>query len=383
MQRRAHHHRRPSRGFSLVEILIVISILATLISLSLVVLGTSQNAANIAATRATITKVDSLLRDQFKGFSRQQGNPTSAFDIETMKASLKSSFPQSGSEATGLGFSADTDPITSSELLYLIITDGRVAGSTPVGEDAFNGRELADTDGDGNQELIDAWGNPLRFYRWPTRLLNPFKYRATTIDSGSPLVGPGDLTISLTDPAYFDTVLSDVRNTANGGDADATIFVVVGDEIIEIDDPGFSIKQRGAAGTTAETHHAGATVKLAPFPQLVSLLMGSLTVGGATQDPDDPRGSLPTAIKDGSLGYTETGFEDEFHTLDRYHTPLIISAGPDGILGMLEPYVVGSGDYDRGYLAQPDTNGGTDLSTIVNPGSTALGDNITNVGGGN
>ncbi len=383
--RRTTHIKRPHpRGFSLIEMLIVMGILAALVALSLVALNTSQNAANIAATRATIAKVDALLRDQFAGFDKTSGHLTSAADIESMKANAKTGFPQRDVDVT-FPWTAGNDIYDSSELLYLILTEGRVAGSTPVDADSFNGSELADTDGDGLLELVDAWGNPLRYYRWPTRLLNPFRVLETTVESASP-VGVGDATITLTDQAVFDTVLSTIQNTSNGGDANATLFAVIGDEIIEVDGAGFSIKQRGAAGTSAEAHHAGAPVRLAPFPQLVSLLMGSLTVGAATHDPDDPRGSLPPAIDDSVIPYTRAGFEDEYHTLDSYHTPLIISAGPDGILGLLEPFEpfgTSPDDYNRGYLAMPDTNNGADLSTIVNPGSTALGDNLTNVGGGN
>ncbi|MCA9111504.1 MAG: prepilin-type N-terminal cleavage/methylation domain-containing protein [Planctomycetaceae bacterium] len=386
MQRRTHQDRRQPRGFSLIEILIVISILAALVALSLTVLGTAGNAANVAATRATITKVDALLRDQLAGFNRTQGNPTTAADLESKKSAAQSGFPQSSLEAS---LSADTSINTSAELLYKIITEGRVTGATPVGEDAFNGSELADTDGDGNLELVDAWGNPLRFYRWPTRLLNPFGHIENATSAAVPLETessppppPPYSNIPLDDATAFQNVLNVIQNTSNGGDANATIFVTIGDEIVEIDGVSGSeltVSKRGAAGTSAEAHHDGATVKLAPFPQLVSLLMGSLTVGGATQDPDDPRGALHSAVEGGSLGYTVTGFEDEYHTLDSYHAPLIISAGPDGILGLLEPY----DESNKGNLAIPDTSNGSDLSTIVNPGSTALSDNITNLSGGN
>ncbi len=361
MQRRTHHQRRSSRGFSLVEILIVISILATLVALSLVVLGTSQNAANIAATRATITKVDALLQDQFKGFNRQQGTPNSATDIENIKFNAKSGFPQSGSEATGLRFSADTDINTSSELLYLIITEGRVTGSTPVGDDAFTGRELADTDGDGHQELIDAWGNPLRFYRWPTRLLNPFGFRANSLSAA---VNATDTTISVDDASGFSGLFTSPE----------TIYVVVGKEVMQVTATGMGSLTvvRGAAGTSPEPHHVGATVKLAPFPQLISLLMGSLTVAAVAHDPDDPRGSLP------SSSYNATTFEDDLHTLDSYHMPLIISAGPDGILGLEEPFDT----MNYGYLARPLAAINI-FSLETSDGQRPLDDNITNLGGGN
>ena len=33
--------------------------------------------------------------------------------------------------------------------------------------DDFSDREVKDTDGDGLLEFVDAWGQPLQFYRWP------------------------------------------------------------------------------------------------------------------------------------------------------------------------------------------------------------------------
>ena len=33
--------------------------------------------------------------------------------------------------------------------------------------DDFTDREVQDTDGDGLPEFVDAWGQPLQFFRWP------------------------------------------------------------------------------------------------------------------------------------------------------------------------------------------------------------------------
>ncbi|MCA9026848.1 MAG: prepilin-type N-terminal cleavage/methylation domain-containing protein [Planctomycetaceae bacterium] len=352
------HHRQP-QGFSLIEILIVISILAALVALSLTVLGTAGEAARIAATRATITQVDALLRDQLAGFNRTQGTPTNAVDIENIKTAAKAGFPQSIAEFSVTGTGIDLE----SELLYHIITQGRVTGATPVGEDAFNASELTDTDGDGNMELVDAWGNQIRFYRWPTRLLNPFGFGATNLTSA---INADTMTTSVDvdNEGPFSSYVSPTQ----------TIYVAVGKEIMQVTatSSGNLTVVRGAAGTSPEAHHAGATVKLAPFPHIVSLLMGSLTVGGAIHDPDDPRGSLP------SSSYNATTFEDEFHTLDSYHAPLIISAGPDGILGLEEPYDTS----DYGYLAKPLST--IDIFTLeTSDGDRPLDDNITNLSGGN
>jgi hypothetical protein len=50
---------------------------------------------------------------------------------------------------------------SSSELLFLIIQN-----LNPEALEAFHGSEVADTDGDGLLEFVDAWGRPIRFLRW-------------------------------------------------------------------------------------------------------------------------------------------------------------------------------------------------------------------------
>jgi hypothetical protein len=54
-----------------------------------------------------------------------------------------------------------------SEMLYALL----VAGSGPWGAafsaDEFSDKEVQDTDGDGLPEFVDAWGQPLQFFRWP------------------------------------------------------------------------------------------------------------------------------------------------------------------------------------------------------------------------
>src|SRR5262249_40220863 len=59
--------------------------------------------------------------------------------------------------------------LDSSEILYDFLTQSNVLGNPPVAGDTFSPAEVKDTDNDGLPEFIDAWGNPLRFYRWPTR----------------------------------------------------------------------------------------------------------------------------------------------------------------------------------------------------------------------
>jgi len=75
----------------------------------------------------------------------------------------------------------------SSEILYILFSEGSVYGVSTADAGEFSANELADTDDDGLMEIVDAWGNPLRFYRWPTRLVIP---ESGIVDSTNPNMNP-------------------------------------------------------------------------------------------------------------------------------------------------------------------------------------------------
>lgn len=55
-----------------------------------------------------------------------------------------------------------------SEMLYAILVEGRGPLGSVFNRDDFTGAEVQDTDSDGLPEFVDAWGQPLQFFRWPT-----------------------------------------------------------------------------------------------------------------------------------------------------------------------------------------------------------------------
>ncbi len=57
------------------------------------------------------------------------------------------------------------DTFSNEELLYLIVEDSFVDGSPAI--EAFAASEIGDRDEDGLKEFLDAWGNPIRWIRWP------------------------------------------------------------------------------------------------------------------------------------------------------------------------------------------------------------------------
>ncbi|MCP4786625.1 MAG: type II secretion system protein [Fuerstiella sp.] len=195
--------------------------------------------------------------------------------------------------------SEDVHGTESSELLYFTLTQSGTFGSSPVDADQFTPSEVADTDLDGFPEFIDAWGHPLRFYRWPTRLFDP--------TAPNPFAPDFDIVNDNTE----------VDPTPDGDESDKLREILV-----------------------SEREYAGLLVRgLPPSP---------FAIGGATQrdlmlvDPDDPVGILYTFIedpkyKDMGIDLTREFNEAKYHTPDTYHAPLIVSAGPDELLGLREP----------------------------------------------
>jgi prepilin-type N-terminal cleavage/methylation domain-containing protein len=53
------------------------------------------------------------------------------------------------------------------EVLYAILVEGIGPFGSVFSRDEFTDKEVMDTDGDGMPEFVDAWGQPLQFYRWP------------------------------------------------------------------------------------------------------------------------------------------------------------------------------------------------------------------------
>jgi prepilin-type N-terminal cleavage/methylation domain-containing protein len=53
------------------------------------------------------------------------------------------------------------------EMLYAILVEGAGPLGSVFNRDDFTDKEVRDTDGDGLPEFVDAWGQPLQFFRWP------------------------------------------------------------------------------------------------------------------------------------------------------------------------------------------------------------------------
>jgi prepilin-type N-terminal cleavage/methylation domain-containing protein len=62
-----------------------------------------------------------------------------------------------------------------SEMLYALLVEGRGPAGSVFNREDFTPRDVQDTDGDGLPEFVDAWGEPIQFYRWPTHFPSPIQ----------------------------------------------------------------------------------------------------------------------------------------------------------------------------------------------------------------
>jgi prepilin-type N-terminal cleavage/methylation domain-containing protein len=392
------NRRRPlgqRSGFSLIEILVVIGLIAFLTAAIVSVVPRVANASKVAATRATIKKVDEMLNDRINGFrrwiqkqDRQAGNGTPAYVLQAQgivgsslstgnslavqkilaqKILFRLYFPQPYSELDPVTQNSNPrgsshTPITdSAECLYLIITKGPLFDTEPPSAADLKAIETADTDNDGIPEIVDAWGHPLRFYRWPTRLVRPGGYPAPGPPPPPPVPPSGfeemplsPATILAGGAAPRNQLTSWVHN--NPYNVGATILPATPQQTNPFSLIYRCVASTGNSGTTEPTWPTTVGGTIQDGNVTWQSLLDPLSV-----DPDDPLGLVPSGVIT----------ESTFSTPNTWCTPLIVASANDSdTLGLLEPYDTGH----LGNLAMPLSDS-TDATTF---NRTAMYGNLTN-----
>lgn len=225
----------------------------------------------------------------------------------------------------------------SSELLYLALTAGDVFGMPPTPLDGIDRNLIGDTDNDGNLEFLDGWGQPIKFYNWPTRLLKDDGMNYwTTLDVGANTYPTAPLLMANL-PVQPPMAGSSPRRPVAGSVERHSMYR----------DPQDMTK------TMLRWN-----VYTAPYP--AGPITGNPLSGSSL--------SISTFGLRTSTGANSTaqGFRPIwYHDANTPTKPLIVSVGPDGELGLYLP-------------TEPDENR---LARVIptDEACQALGDNITNL----
>jgi prepilin-type N-terminal cleavage/methylation domain-containing protein len=215
------HSSRP--GFTLTELLIVITIIGMLASMTLGALYSARESARVAKTQATITKLDAIIQAKYAEFltrrlpiaSRLSNNRPihpkvmAELKLQVLREIIRMEMPDRLTDITypridptntnrsrddiDATFNVTVGTVTETlrrpainrryfrkiydmsktdgtllistkfaeaELLYLVVA------SDPDAREQFTENEIGDNDGDGFFEFVDGWGRPIMFLRW-------------------------------------------------------------------------------------------------------------------------------------------------------------------------------------------------------------------------
>lgn len=199
-------------AFTLIELVVVLTIVSILASLTLGGLAVTRQRARIDKTKSTIRKIHELIVPHYESYLRRRvpmgGASGPQARLVRTRQLVMFEMPDSwedvaldGSAPTGTLISTTTVPafawngvtrayaeyhramlaltgpsiyanFPSSECLYMIVSRG--LGEPDVMEQ-FRADEIGDVDNDKAPEFIDGWGQPIAFIRWPVGFNSPIQ----------------------------------------------------------------------------------------------------------------------------------------------------------------------------------------------------------------
>jgi prepilin-type N-terminal cleavage/methylation domain-containing protein len=213
--------RRPS-GFSLVELLVVITIILVLMALAGAGVSAARSSQRVQATRALIAKLDAIISQQYASYAsldipgglpqnrgpdlrqritrdmpdrwtdvsflaqnpgqspsgHQRGYAAvwNSFPVPKRLCPGEPGYPQNPAtlaraEREQFGREILAFRYSSAECLFMIIMRGGIANCLDCS--ALASEAIGDKDGDGAFEFLDAWGNPIGYILWPAALELP------------------------------------------------------------------------------------------------------------------------------------------------------------------------------------------------------------------
>ncbi len=218
-------------GLTLIELLITITIIATLSAMFLGASRVAMEQSRASRTKTTISKLHTLLMQQWNSYEtrridlngyalgqlnglgmsnidqvKSKSTATRQYQLQAKREMMKLEMPDRWSDITGTGFGgtplyptnppnhyptylADrptlakiylrryltADPserFQGAECLYMIIMYACGDGEART---MFAAQDIGDVDEDGAPEFLDGWGRPIHFVRWPAGFISPLQ----------------------------------------------------------------------------------------------------------------------------------------------------------------------------------------------------------------
>lgn len=263
-----HHIHQKRRGFTVQELMIVIAIMGLLVAFSFGAFNAAVAHSRTSRTKVIIAKLDQIVMERWESYRtrpvpiRSAGGtdprtaalnrlnalrelmrmemPNTIADVNDAPAVLpaRPALNRAHQRRAGAGWSPAWQ---HAECLYLIVASMRDHDKSAL--DFFTKDEIGDLDGDGVPEILDGWGNPIQFVRWPVGYVS---------DPGPNPASDGHAAVTMqnrTTPDSFDPLKADTR-AASGGtyDLKPLIFSLGPDKV---DNPiGINLPTSGYSSTT-------------------------------------------------------------------------------------------------------------------------------------
>jgi prepilin-type N-terminal cleavage/methylation domain-containing protein len=206
------------RAFTLVELLVTLTLILLLMGLVLGAVRAAQTTQKSAATRLLIDKINTIVMQQFDSYGSKNVDetvlsslsssiadrsharawhirrnmisadlPDRWTDVQFMATPANNWTPQSASQRTYIAIwnaavaanRTPTSQYAGAECLFMIVMRGGLADCLDCGD--LRTAQIGDQDtdsngniiGDGMPEFLDAWGNPIGFILWPAAVELP------------------------------------------------------------------------------------------------------------------------------------------------------------------------------------------------------------------
>ena len=189
-------------GFTVTEILIVLAIMGLLVGMSLSAFNSAVAQSRVSRTKVIVAKLDQLVMERYESYrtrpvpirvndstsvayvaptNTQYARLTARNRLYALREIMRMELPNTQADvndnpvyvartAVNRGYQRKVPASWSptwqhAECLYLIVASMRDHDKSAL--DFFGKDEIGDLDGDGVPEILDGWGNPIQFIRWP------------------------------------------------------------------------------------------------------------------------------------------------------------------------------------------------------------------------